>query len=477
MAEPVASTDRGRVRGGAAPNGYVFRGIPFAKPPFGSLRFRVPEATDRWEGERPALEFAPTAPQPAKGFTLIPEPTIDGGESPNCLALNVFTPDLGRAGLPVLVWIHGGGFTSGTPSSTWYDGDRFARDGVVLVSAGYRLGSEGFLNIPGATANRGVLDWIAALEWVQRNIASFGGDPDKVTVAGQSAGGAATMLLTTLPGARGLFRSAIPMSGSVFPAPSIDATRRLTDRIAELLGIGPTLEEFERVSPAALVQAQVKATARAGDAVADLFGGELSFFPFVDGEVVLDPPMRAVAAGAGSTLPLLIGTTREEFNAAARLTPVDPAVADRALAALGLDDAGVAAYRAGEIDASEQIGRAVTDRMFRVPALRVAEARSSAPAPTYTYEFQWRTAALGGLGSVHCLDLPFVFDVLDDHVKVVAGDAPPQDLADEMHADWVAFVADAGWAPFVADRRSTMVFDETSKVVEDLHGSIASFWP
>src|ERR1039458_7920612 len=240
MSEPVASTDRGRVRGVASAHGYVFYGVPFAKPPFGALRFRAPEVTDAWEGDRPAIDPAPTAPRPETAFTLTPEPTIDGGDAPDCLVLNVFTPDLGTAGLPVLVWIHGGGFVTGTPSSTWYNGDRFARDGVVVVNVGYRLGSEGFLNIPGAPANRGVLDWVAALEWVQRNIASFGGDPAKVTVAGQSAGGAATMLLTTLPLARGLFRAAVAMSGSVFPAPSAEATLRLTDRIAPHLGNGPS---------------------------------------------------------------------------------------------------------------------------------------------------------------------------------------------------------------------------------------------
>jgi para-nitrobenzyl esterase len=480
MREPITSTDRGRVRGVATPNGYAFYGIPFAMAPFGALRFRAPEVTDAWEGDRPAVDPAPTAPQPATGFTLIPEPTIDGGDAPGCLVVNVFTPDLGAGGLPVLAWIHGGGFTNGTPSSTWYDGDRFARDGVVVVSIGYRLGAEGFLNLPGAPANRGVLDWIAALEWVQRNISSFGGDPSKVTVGGQSAGGIAAMLLTTLPRAQGLLRAAIPMSGAVFPAPSPEGALRLTGRVAERLGISATASAFEGVAPSVLVEAQVAATARPDASVADRFGGGLSFFPFADGEVVPDAPMRAVSAGVGSTLPLLIGATQEEFNAGGRLAPLDDEQAEAALRGLGLDDDGVAAYRAGNTHAGERIGQAMTDRMFRVPALRVAEARDAAAAPTFHYEFQWRTAALGGLGSVHCLDLPFVFDVLDDdHVKVVAGDEPPQDMADTMHAAWVAFVAenDPGWVPFHVERRTTMVFDETSKVVEDLHAPVRLLWP
>ncbi|MGH9047034.1 MAG: carboxylesterase/lipase family protein [Acidimicrobiales bacterium] len=478
----MTGTDRGAVRGYATANGYAFRGIPFAKAPFGPHRFAAPRPADAWEGVRPATESAPTAPQPGTGFTLIPEPTIDGGVAPECLSLNVFTPDLGSAGLPVLVWIHGGGFVTGTPSSTWYDGDRFARDGVVVVSLGYRLGAEGFMHLPGAAPNRAVSDWIAGLEWVQRNIAGFGGDPTKVTVGGQSAGGAATMLLTTLPQASELLRAAIPMSGSVFPAASVETMSELTDRIAGHLGIESTLEAFKKVAPAALVEAQSAVTATAEGSVTDRFGRGLPFSPYIDGEIVAAAPMRAIAAGAGLTRPLLIGTTREEFTAMARLAPTDEDKATRALRSLGLEDAGVAAYGSLYADPGERIGQAMTDRTFRVPALRVAEARASKSAPTYHYEFEWRSPALGGVGAVHCLDLPFVFDVLDDpHVHVVAGDAAPQGLADEMHAAWVAFIADAdadpGWEPFDLERRATKVFDEHSEVVGDLHAPFRSFWP
>jgi para-nitrobenzyl esterase len=479
MSDPVTSTDRGRVRGRPTAHGYAFMGIPFAKAPFGPLRFCAPQVTDRWEGDRPAIDPAPTAPQPVSGFTLIPEPTIDGGDAPECLSLNVFTPDLGSGGLPVLVWIHGGGFTTGTPSSTWYDGDRFARDGVVVVSVGYRLGAEGFLNIRGAPPNRGVLDWLAALEWVQRNVSAFGGDPHRVTVGGQSAGGAATMLLTTLGAARGLFRSAIPMSGSVFPAPSQEASLGLTARIAAHLGINPTLADFAGVSPGALVDAQVAVTGDAGGARAERAGDEFAFFPIADGEVVPRSPMHAISQGVGSQLPLLIGATQQEFNAMARSQPIDEEAAKRRLARLGLDQVGVAAYSAPDETPAEQVGQATTDRMFRMPALRVAEARLGAPAPTFHYEFRWRTEALGGLGAVHCLDLPFVFDVLDDgHAKLIAGEHAPQALADQMHAAWVAFVTDndASWPAFRSDSRVTMVFDQSSKVVEDLHAPIRRLW-
>src|SRR5581483_4996866 len=260
MVDVVANTDTGKVGGLPTAHGFAFYGIPYAQPPFGPRRFQPPVAPQPWDGVRACIAPAPTAPQPATGFTLIPEPTIDGGDAPGCLALNVFTPDLGASGLPVLVWIHGGGFVTGTPSSTWYDGTRFNRDGVVVVSVGYRLGAEGFLPIPGTATNRAVRDWIAALEWVQRNIASFGGDPAKVTVSGQSAGGAATALLLTLPRAKGLLRAAIPMSGSLFPPPAPDAGQQLVDRIAAHLAIDATAAGFARVSPADLVAAHIAAT-------------------------------------------------------------------------------------------------------------------------------------------------------------------------------------------------------------------------
>jgi len=265
-----------------------------------------------------------------------------------------------------------------------------------------------------------VLDWIAALEWVQRNIANFGGDPGKVTVAGQSAGGAATMLLTTLPRAQGLFRAAIPMSDRVpVSADRVDPT---TDRShGRASRHRRHLDEFARSRRARWSMRRRPAAIRPDGDGANRIGGELKFFPFVDGEVVPDSPMHAVAAGRGSALPLLIGTTEEEFNAAGRMVPADDEAVGKTLTALDSDDAGIAAYRANAQLPGDQIGQAVTDRMFRSRA-QGGGSRSVGPAPTYHYEFQWRTPSLGGLGAVHCLDLPFVWDVLDDdHATVVAG--------------------------------------------------------
>jgi para-nitrobenzyl esterase len=237
-ADVVALTAQGRLRGAVDGPALRFLGIPYAESPATSGRFGAPPAPGRWDGIREALRYGATSPQPDRGITLIPEPIITGD---NELNLNVFTPDLGQARLPVLVWIHGGGFFGGCNASPWYRGGPFARDGVVLVSINYRLGAEGFLEVPGAPANRAVRDWVRALEWVQENIAAFGGDPGRVTIAGQSAGGGACAALLGVPAAGGLFRAAACMSGGPALMQTAEGVGAVAARMARHLGV-PVLD-------------------------------------------------------------------------------------------------------------------------------------------------------------------------------------------------------------------------------------------
>src|SRR5215475_3524604 len=230
----IAQTAQGRLRGVRDGQALRFLGIPYARSPVTAGRFAAPVPHDRWDGTRDALTYGATSPQPDRGVTLIPEPIVTGD---NELNLNVFTADLGAAGLPVLVWIHGGGFFGGGNASPWYHGGPFARDGVVLVSINYRLGAEGFLEVPGAPANRAVRDWVRALEWVRENIAAFGGDPDRVTIAGQSAGGGACAALLGVPAARGLFRGAACLSGGQALLQTAGGVRAVTAAMAGQLGV------------------------------------------------------------------------------------------------------------------------------------------------------------------------------------------------------------------------------------------------
>lgn len=483
--DPVATTASGAVRGFAEEGSAVFLGLPYARPPLGENRFAAPAPVKPWDGERDATSYGPTAPQPNRQFTLVPEPVVPGDEFLN---LNVFTPSLAEARLPVLVWIHGGGFTAGCNRSPWYRGLRFARDGVVLVSINYRLGAEGFLVVDGVPPNRAVLDWVAALEWVRDNIAGFGGDPHRVTVAGQSAGGVAAATLLAVPRARGLFQRAILMSGVGSSPRSHQSALEQGRAFAAELGVEPTGAALARVDTDRVIEVQEELSGRRrGSDDRDTADG-LSFGPVLDGEVVAMSPLRAVAEGGTAGIDVMVGVTAEEFNATVLRSrrPIDDARVDRRLARMGLTGGQADGYRqtfAPDVEPWQVLGQAVTDSMFRVPAAHFAEARANAPdtiAGTWAYEFRWRSPALQGLGAVHCLDIPFAFDVLDaDGAPAVTGPDAPQTLADAIHTSWVRFATDgdAGWPRYETGRRQVMAFNATSKPVDDPWQSLRNLWP
>src|SRR3954470_5566848 len=263
MTEPhgehvVVGTAAGAVRGACRAGAAALLGNPVAQDRFGDLRFAAPEPRAPWQGVRDALRYAPTPQRKAlMEVTTIPEPSIPGDD---VLALNVFTPrprtsTADEEPLPVLVYIHGGGYVAGSPASPWYDGAAFNRDGVVTVTVSYRLGFEGFGWLPDAPVNRGVLDWLLALEWVRDSIGAFGGDPGRVTIAGQSAGGGAVMTLLTMPRARGLFSGAASLSGVPADVP-LEAARQTTAAIAARLGVTVDRAGFAGVPEAELIAAQ-----------------------------------------------------------------------------------------------------------------------------------------------------------------------------------------------------------------------------
>lgn len=237
---PVVTTRSGKVGGSVADGVNSFKGIPFAAPPFGVNRLRPPQPVTPWSGVRDSLVWgskSPQLPYPRPFDVLLPELATAGED---CLNLNIWSRDLGSARQPVMVWIPGGAFEHGTGAVTWYDGTRFARDGVVCVTINYRVGAEGFLYLGAGDANRGLLDQIAALEWVQENIAAFGGDPRNVTVFGQSAGSMSIGSLLSIPRATGLFRRAILQSGAAHPVMSAATAQRVSLCLAEKLGVPVT---------------------------------------------------------------------------------------------------------------------------------------------------------------------------------------------------------------------------------------------
>jgi para-nitrobenzyl esterase len=420
-----------------------------------------------WTEVRDALAYAPTPQRKALAeVTAIPEPSIPGED---VLTVNVFTPRPGPgAGLPVLVYVHGGGFVAGSPASPWYDGAAFNRDGVVTVTVSYRLGFEGFGWLPDAPANRGVLDWLLALAWVRDSIDRFGGDPARVTIAGQSAGGGAVMTLLTLPAAAGSFSAVAAIS----PAPAdipLDRAKATTRRLAGALGVRADRAGFAAVPEADLIVAQGDGNPgleqpTADDLVAVLrdLGGLIGFGPVVDGDLVEGSTMEAVLAGAGGDVPLLLGATADEFSG---LVLANRALFEHAdvaglLERIGLD-ADAARRFVRELPArhpAEVLGRYGTDLVFRRHVAAWADARRG-PAPTWLYDFTW-ASAVSGIAE-HCLDVPFVFDLLeDDAVARLAGPNPPQELADLVHGAYVRFLAehDPGWPPY-SDGAQAQLFD------------------
>ncbi|GAA2729242.1 carboxylesterase/lipase family protein [Streptomyces nogalater] len=460
---PVVPTPYGAVRGRYERGVAVFRGIPYAAPPFGALRFRPPRPPEPWDGVRDAAVFGPTAPKPPYSEALalyLSDPDIPGDD---CLNLNVWTPEPAPgARLPVLVWLHGGALTRGSSAVPVYDGATFARDGVVCVSVNYRLGVEGYGLFPDAPPNPGLRDQLAALHWVYETIAAFGGDPDRITLCGQSAGAISAGALLAAPGTQGLIRRGVLQSGPP-EASDRDKVRRMVRRMAARLKVPATAEAFAAVDRALLLRTQ----AEVGRLGSPVLGGP-AFGIVVDGDLVPRDPLKALAEGtAARDAELLMGWTRDEY----RLWLVPGGLLERVdrLGAVALAGAMARCHAGHDIPrgyrvlhpgagTAEIVGQMVTDHLLRVPLHRLADAR---PGASYLYEFAW-PSRLPGLGACHALELGFVFDTGGvPESKKLAGEGAPQELCDAMHTAWVRFATtgDPGWPAWDATH-PVRIFDD-----------------
>jgi para-nitrobenzyl esterase len=451
---------RGRLESGVA----VFKGIPFAEPP---ARFAAPGPVEGWDGTRDALSFGP--PPPQSGLLGTDAVTESAG---GWLTVNVWTPDP-AASLPVMVWIQGGGYVFGTSGRPEYDGGRLARDGgVVVVTLNYRLGIEGFARIDGAPANRGLLDQVAALEWVRDNISAFGGDPDQVTVFGQSAGGGSVAALLAMPRAAGLFRRAIVQSMPiVFVTPELAAD--VARVLAAELGLSPA--ELDTVPPGELPAVGDALMAKI-DGYADRWGvvahRRVPLGPVVDGATLPTDPWRALAGGAARNVDLIAGHVQHEQRlfsliegTLGRITE-DQAATALDLFAPGPD--GVAGYRAAGGSPEELYDRVHSDWLFRMPSLHIAEAHTGR---THVYELTWPAPGMGGvLGACHGLDVPLVFgNLTSGQPAMLIGDdlTEAEAVSAQMRSAWTRFATDGepGWPPYDRADRLTRVFDTEPAVV------------
>jgi para-nitrobenzyl esterase len=482
---PVVELAQGSVRGSARGGVASYKGIPYAAAPYGRLRFKAPAPPRTWSGVRDATTFGPTVPKapyrlPYSG--ILEEPVIAGQE---CLNLNVWTPEGGGEGLPVLVWIHGGAYRNGTGAIAMYDGGAFARDGAVCVTLNYRLGVDGFLVLDDAPANRGLLDMVAALEWIQENIAAFGGDPGKVTVFGQSAGAMAVTTLMAMPAARGLFQRVIAQSGVGHRTVRREDAARVTRELAKRAGVAPTREGFSAVPLDTLYTTQFQLTQDIPKTA--IRWGEIGitmmpFAPVLDDDSLPVEPFEAMRGGAAADVDLLLGSNTDEHRfflvPPGLMDELDDLFVNAALRVYGAKPGRLReAYEGRFVNAGELFAAAATDFFFRLPDVRLAEARD---ARTWMYEFAWRSPQYAGrLQACHYLEVPFVFDTLGaTGCAAVTGDEPPQALADEMHARWLRFAAtgDPGWPAYTGERRAVMTFDLESGVVEDPRPGERAAW-
>ncbi|QOR69949.1 carboxylesterase/lipase family protein [Ruania alkalisoli] len=462
----LVATRAGTVRGVARPGSLAFRGIPYAAAPVGELRFAAPAPHPGWDGVRDAMENGPTPSLgPVGDAYSIPEPVVSGSE---VLNLNVFTPDT-AARLPVYVWVHGGSYVGGSPGGPWFDGATFNASGVVVVTITYRLGFEGYGDVPGAPSNRALRDMIAALEWVQENIGDFGGDPGRVTLGGQSAGAGAVLALLAAPRATGLFHRAVSHSA---PLPDIDVAtaQRVGRDLASACGVEHTLDGWRGVPRTDVVAAE-RATGSADlfAALANLYrmlSGEepvTTFGPVLDGDLLPEDSQDLLQGNPG--IPLMLGATSHEFN---RVTaPIERylarGVGAAVLMGLGVPPALARAYPRAFPDwnPAELLGQAVTDRVFRIPAVKVSTARAASPAShTWLWDFRWRSPVSGR--AVHCVDLPFAWGRLNaERVQRIAGASPPETLQREVHSAIARFVngGHPGWQPFGPEQPTARVWD------------------
>jgi para-nitrobenzyl esterase len=491
-----ATTDLGSVQGALASNGTIaFKGIPYAAPPTGDLRFLPPRPARPWTGTRKAIRFGPAEVQP-------PDPLTGSGAQPqseDCLTLNIWTPRLDSSHRPVMLWIHGGGFANGAGSDPIYDGASLAKRGdVVVVTINYRLGPFGFLYLRDAggpeyaqSGNLGLLDQIAAIKWVRDNASSFGGDGTSITVFGESAGSMSVCTLMGMPGAKGLFRRAIAESGAA-------------NLLRDTRGAAAVTAQFMKAAGVTDVAGLRKLTARQMVAAETSMskgrvGAEMQFGPVIDGAAVPLSPLDAIKGGSAAGVDLMIGTNLDEVRlwtlavpglATYPLSVVSPYWPTAATAisqtALGTPQAVSQSYQSRRPGASEGDVSlaALTDLTFRVPAIRVAEAQGPQQSKTWMYLFTWPSPTLHIVRSCHAIELPFVFGNLSAaRVRRLIGSNPPADLSVTMQTAWTSFARSGNpnskgvpnWNPYEG-ARATMIFNTTSGQQNDPYAEDRLVW-
>jgi len=500
----VVKTTSGDVQGLQHDGVQVLKGIRYGAPPVGALRFMPPAKPKPWKGVADATEFGapamqmapPISTSPATDFgrqlaTIYPTPAEIKIQNEDCLFLNVWTPALGSGTRrPVMVWLHGGGFAYGSGAWPIYDGANLAKKGdVVVVTVNHRLNVFGYLDLGqlgndayAKSGNAGMLDLVAALEWVRDNIEAFGGDPGNVTIMGESGGGAKVSTLLAMPAAKGLFHRAVIQSGpGLKGAPKDAATRAAKGVLDELQVNAADTKALQGIPAEDILAAAFAAAAKAGGGP---MGGMMRLSPVVDGVVLPSDPFTPVAPAISAGVPILIGSNKDEmtlFTAGepwfGRLT--DAQLVERAKAIAGSKaEPLIAAFRKLHPDYSPTylLVQVLTAQAMFGGSITLAERKAAQKAaPVYMYYLVWETPVANGLfKSPHTLDIPFMFDNVDKARVLVGPGLQPEALARQMSDAWLAFArtGNPNWPPYTPGRRATMLFDVESRVVDDPNAEV-----
>jgi para-nitrobenzyl esterase len=488
----TVETRYGRVRAAAERGVQVYRGIPYARPPLGPLRFRAPLPPEPWEGARECREFGAAAPQNPPRIPSLSEGAA-ARWSDDSLSLNISTPGLDGEAKPVLIWIHGGDFVAGSASKLGLTGRALARRGdVVVVTLQYRLGALGFLDPGGAgAANLGLQDQVAALEWVHSEIDAFGGDPANVTVFGTDAGAGCAAALLAMPQARRLFRRAILQSPVLHVWDREEAAEIARSFLAEL---GAPAASLPEIPTDQLLAAQQRLEQRLG---ADTDGWV--FRPVVDGETLPSAPLATIRAGEAREHELIVGTNLDEARVRCVEDPAELSLSEaelqRRCAALTPDEASarlaIETYRGGRLGAAtspSSVWYAIeSDRQFRYPATQLAEAQAASGARVFAYLFTWPSPLGGGvLGAFHGLEVPFVFGTRRHHGlrRFVGGGNDAKQLSHRMSDAWIGFAhsgepscpALGRWPAYVPPERRTLVLGTKPEVIDAPMEAERAFW-
>jgi para-nitrobenzyl esterase len=490
MSAPQVEIASGRVEGAPSRGVLRFKGIPYAAPPVGDRRFAPPAPVEPWTGVLQATGRPPTAPQPIAAMeALAGVANLPPQSEADCLTLNVWTESLSGS-RPVMVWIHGGAFVTGTGSTPWYDGVNLAKRGVVVVTINYRLGALGFLHLEplggerfAGAANAGLLDQALALQWVRDNIAAFGGDPSQVTIFGESAGGMSVGCQLALPASAGLFRAAIAQSGAASHVHTAEQGEQVAAAVLQAVGLEPSeAKKLLDVPAEALVQATEALSARSR------IDHGLPFCPTVDGSTLPVAPVEAVAGGSAAGVGVLTGWNAEEMRLFAAMDPRIGAADEARLRSVverllpGDVDAALTAYRDAtgpDASPSEVLQAVLADSVFRIPAIRLLEAQAP-HAPVHAYEFRYRSP---GFGAAHAVEIPFAFDNLDAPGAAFFAGEPTEAmraLSTTMADHWVAMATDgdpgSDWPRYDEPERQTRILDLQASVEPDPGAATRALW-